>query len=343
MEDCEFNALCSDIRANGLREDIWTYQGKIIDGRNRFNACRIVGVAPRFREWNGEGSLVSLVVSLNLHRRQLRDDQRSLVAAKLANLGNGQHASNVDGGISQAQAANMLNVSAKSVERAALVVKRGVSDLEEKIDAGELSLTAAAQIAALPRTKQKRIISRGRDATKKLLGRIRSKAIDETLKSGSLLVEVTRRELSPNEFITLLEMLADLQKSYARYINPIIDEFTEEQLSDSTREAYEQILDACDLGYQTFAQLQQKTKFSRDFLHHAVSQMLDYHLIEAVRQGGKTLEARGAANTLYRRRVREDGEQAAEYIYHDEKVDPELSGGDHQPFIDLTAATEIFA
>ena len=83
MDDEAFKELCDDIKANGLRNEIVTYQGKIIDGRNRYNACREVGVAPRMREWDGNGSLVAYVVSLNLRRRHLDAGQRAMLGAKL--------------------------------------------------------------------------------------------------------------------------------------------------------------------------------------------------------------------------------------------------------------------
>ena len=67
----EFAALKADIQTNGLREPIWLHDNQIIDGRNRYNACEAVGVEPRFREWDGKGSLVAFVVSLNLVRRRL--------------------------------------------------------------------------------------------------------------------------------------------------------------------------------------------------------------------------------------------------------------------------------
>jgi len=78
MQGDEFEELKSDIKANGLLEPIWLhYDGSIIDGRNRYRACIETEVEPKFRTWNGEGSLVSFVVSMNLHRRHMNSGQRA--------------------------------------------------------------------------------------------------------------------------------------------------------------------------------------------------------------------------------------------------------------------------
>lgn len=57
MSPDEFAGLKADIQANGQREPVWTYQGKLIDGRNRLKACEELGVKPRTEEWDGKGSL----------------------------------------------------------------------------------------------------------------------------------------------------------------------------------------------------------------------------------------------------------------------------------------------
>jgi len=81
MSDQEFADLVDDIRQHGLREPIWLHpDGRIIDGRNRYLACREAGVEPRTRIWDGRGSLVEFVVSLNLHRRHLDKSQRAIIA-----------------------------------------------------------------------------------------------------------------------------------------------------------------------------------------------------------------------------------------------------------------------
>lgn len=84
MEGAEFDELVRDISDNGLREKIWLHpDGSIIDGRNRFRACRVAKVDPAYRTWSGVGSLISFVVSLNLKRRHLTSSQRAVLALKL--------------------------------------------------------------------------------------------------------------------------------------------------------------------------------------------------------------------------------------------------------------------
>jgi hypothetical protein len=80
MQPDEYRSLVEDIAKNGQINPIWTYKGQIIDGRHRYRACFQMGIAPRFQEWTGEGSLTAFVVSLNLHRRNLSISQRAAIA-----------------------------------------------------------------------------------------------------------------------------------------------------------------------------------------------------------------------------------------------------------------------
>ncbi len=87
LEGDEFDALVEDIRVNGLREPIWLHpDGSIIDGRNRLRACEKAEVEPRFRTWDGKGSLVAFVISLNLRRRHLNAGQRAQLGVEVEPL-----------------------------------------------------------------------------------------------------------------------------------------------------------------------------------------------------------------------------------------------------------------
>ena len=80
MSQEEYQALCDDIRAHGLLEPIWTWQGQIIDGRHRARACRQLGITPVYREWDGQGSLLLFVLRENVWRRHLNSSQKAMIA-----------------------------------------------------------------------------------------------------------------------------------------------------------------------------------------------------------------------------------------------------------------------
>jgi hypothetical protein len=159
MQGREYEALKADIAANGLREAMWTYQGKIIDGRNRFRVCQETGMPARFREWDGNGSLVAFVVSLNLHRRHLTDSQRAMIADHLATLGNGHRASEIsEGAFTQPDAARLLQVSVDSIGFARTVHQQGAPELVQAVEQGQVSVSAAALIAQDPPERQRELI-----------------------------------------------------------------------------------------------------------------------------------------------------------------------------------------
>lgn len=84
MEEDEFKALVLDIKFNGLREQITLFEGKILDGRNRYRACIETNIEPVFWNFDGdERSAERYVVSLNLHRRHLSKEDRTAVIKKI--------------------------------------------------------------------------------------------------------------------------------------------------------------------------------------------------------------------------------------------------------------------
>jgi ParB-like chromosome segregation protein Spo0J len=78
LESYEFAGLVDDIRTHGLREPVVLFEGRILDGRNRYRACLAADIECRFETYKGDDP-ISYVVSLNLRRRHLDESQRGEV------------------------------------------------------------------------------------------------------------------------------------------------------------------------------------------------------------------------------------------------------------------------
>jgi site-specific DNA-methyltransferase (adenine-specific) len=164
MNEHEFSALREDIRVNGLREPILTYQGKIIDGRHRFKVCRELKIEPTTRECPENGSIVALVVSLNLCRRHLTPSQRNAVGADVeeayqaeAKQRQREHGKTAHGraktlqtnssevnGQARDQAAKAVGGSPAEISKAKKV-KKAAPELHEEVKAGKTTLNQAAR------------------------------------------------------------------------------------------------------------------------------------------------------------------------------------------------------
>jgi len=157
----EFQGLAEDIKRNGLRHPIVLHDGKILDGRRRYLACRKMGVSPKFSAWDGKGSAVDYVISVNVHRRHLNKSQLAVAALRLlpmleAEAKDRQRLSNGRGkreakrcatskGKATAQAAKRVGCSARYVEWAKKVQSLK-PNLIAQVDAGKLSIKEAHEI-----------------------------------------------------------------------------------------------------------------------------------------------------------------------------------------------------
>jgi N6-adenosine-specific RNA methylase IME4 len=157
MEGAEFEELVADIRAHGVREPVWLYEGKILDGRNRHRAALVASVPCPTRTYEGDDPL-AFVISANLHRRHLTESQRAMVAAKLATLklGANQHSK----GLPIGRASELLNVGERSAARARGVQQQGDPDLVRAVETGRVKVSVAADIAALPKEEQRALLAK---------------------------------------------------------------------------------------------------------------------------------------------------------------------------------------
>jgi ParB-like chromosome segregation protein Spo0J len=163
MMDAEsLQSLSDDIKQHGLHESILVYEGKILDGRNRYRACNMAGVDPDFDTYDGDDPL-SFVISRNLKRRQLTPGQLAFVALKIKDIEaeRAKERQRVHGGTAPGKKANTAanlggsvasdarDLAAKQVGVShgyvtdAEKVRREAPELENKVVAGEVTLPQA--------------------------------------------------------------------------------------------------------------------------------------------------------------------------------------------------------
>lgn len=81
LPQAELEELAQSIRESGLRQPIVvTVDGLILDGRNRFQACRMAGVEPETVVYEGS-DLAEYVLDSNITRRNMTTGQRAMATA----------------------------------------------------------------------------------------------------------------------------------------------------------------------------------------------------------------------------------------------------------------------
>jgi hypothetical protein len=159
VENEDFDLLVADISENGLREPITLADGMVLDGGNRYRACLAAGIEPMFTEFSGE-SLVSFVLSKNLHRRHLSAGQQAAIIASMSDWeGSHVHGGNRRSSVINNTCSNIKQLStvenrAKEsgastfTQRKADAVVKADPALGRKVASGEVSLNAATKQVA---------------------------------------------------------------------------------------------------------------------------------------------------------------------------------------------------
>jgi len=172
----DFAKLVNSVRTSGLIEPIWLdEQGRILDGRNRYRACLEAGVEPRYRQWDGTGLAADFVWALNADRRHDTDGERQMAAGRYAiereseakersgirtDLGTSPSIEGeVEFGRSTEKAADKFGLGVATVERAVAVVKKGAPELVAAVEEGKVSVSAAAELATLPKEEQVKVVA----------------------------------------------------------------------------------------------------------------------------------------------------------------------------------------
>lgn len=88
LDEERMDELVLSIKGRGLREPIALYKDQILDGRNRYVACHLAKIKPRFIDSGAKTDEEALlfVVDRNLQRRDLSPSDRAVCAAEAETL-----------------------------------------------------------------------------------------------------------------------------------------------------------------------------------------------------------------------------------------------------------------
>lgn len=154
LDGAHLDQLAASIKSVGQLHPIIVLDDMVLDGRCRLAACKLARVEPKTIQYKGKkdiASLIAFVDAVNDKRRHLSQSQRAVSAFKLTKLAPDKKCQLA---LSQADAAEKLGVSERSVKRASKVVQSAVPAIVDKVIAGTLSVSKAATIAELPKKEQ---------------------------------------------------------------------------------------------------------------------------------------------------------------------------------------------
>jgi ParB/Sulfiredoxin domain len=86
--DDKVREIADSIKAEGLHNPIWLFEGAILDGKTRYEACQMAGVEPIFQTYAGSDP-EKFTVSQNAARRHLSPGALALIVAELHKVKNG--------------------------------------------------------------------------------------------------------------------------------------------------------------------------------------------------------------------------------------------------------------
>ena len=155
MSDAEFISLKANIQDIGQTHPIYTLDGMILDGGNRYRALCELGIKPVMIEYTGSNP-TQFILSSNLHRRHLTQGQaaaivsasQSWVKAQVADDEKLANSAPLDTAESRAK---QSGVGQRTQQMADKLVKEAPAELVKEVIDGKKSLTKAIKEISPPK------------------------------------------------------------------------------------------------------------------------------------------------------------------------------------------------
>jgi len=150
----EYNLLERSILEEGVRDPLVIYGDlMIVDGHNRFEIAQKHNLDFKTvsKEFKNMDEIKIWIIENQLGRRNLNESQRAMIAARLANVQQGDNQYIKEGppiggtSVSQSDAATLLNVGERTIQRAKKIIDHGDKETINLINSGKLSVFRAIE------------------------------------------------------------------------------------------------------------------------------------------------------------------------------------------------------
>ena len=147
MSEAEFSALKDNIQAIGQTHPIYTLDGMILDGGNRYRALCELDIEPLMTAYTGNNP-TQFILSSNLHRRHLSQGQSAAIVSASQSWVKAQvnSASDLPAALPLATAearAKQSGVGQRTQQMADKLIKEAPAELVKEVIDGKKSLTKA--------------------------------------------------------------------------------------------------------------------------------------------------------------------------------------------------------
>ncbi len=151
MSDDEFNALKANLKQHGQTHPIYTLEGMILDGGNRYRALSELGIEPITVEYTGSNP-TQFILSSNLHRRHLSQGQSAAIVSASQSWITAQADLDANEQLtSVADRAKQSGVGQRTQQLADKLIKEAPADLIQEVIDGKKSLQKAIKEITPPK------------------------------------------------------------------------------------------------------------------------------------------------------------------------------------------------
>lgn len=147
MSADDFQALKDDIEVNGQREPVIVFEGMVLDGWHRYQACAQLGLNVQKFTFAQDEDPVAFVLSHNLHRRHLTASQRAaavVACAEWAPTGRPKKVEAASTFSTREALAKAAGVTPRTITDAKTAAKAGLGDAVKE---GAMTAEQAAAVA----------------------------------------------------------------------------------------------------------------------------------------------------------------------------------------------------